>query len=222
MYRFLFLASVGLILMPHMVVAGELVRKGPTDGQGAVVEGCINIADKARNRFYSTQSYQTTRASAWAEGAAAGLQEGLSNQGAAFEAARKALANPLPESGDPVFRDGILSVKPFCRVYQANRREVAKIVAAVLLSMDNPVIASDIEKGIFQTGLIKRELWNTKWQDSYVITVTEERSNRVIVRILRDVYISRQGSAYHQAKSNGKNEVWIFTQILNEFNPSYD
>jgi len=215
-----------LLILPIIVVGCAsvvpTVRSQVTEGQGELISGCKNLADLTKVRRTSWQSYHTTWRSAWSEGMAAGVQEGLNGQGAAYDAVARALANPLPEEGDPVFRDGILvGETPYCRAYAADRKMVAELVADIMSDLGNEAELSDISAGIFLTKLESRETSYAKWKDRYVITVTDERTNRTIVKVLRNVYISRQGSDFHQAESDGQNEAWILLQIENALHPAY-
>jgi len=197
-------------------------RTQVTDSQGELVVGCKNLADLTKVRRPSWQGYHTTWRSAWSEGMAAGIQEGLNGQGAAYDAVARALANPLPEEGDPVFRDGIIvGETPYCRAYAADRKKIAELVADIMPDLGNQIELSSIDAGIFLTKLELREASYAKWKDRYVITVTDERTNRTVVKVLRNVYISRQGSDFHQAESDGQKEAWILLQIEHALNPTY-
>jgi len=213
-----------VLLLPLLAgcasTAPEL-RSGATAGQGALIEGCRNLADDAKLVRSARPGYATTRMSALREGAAAGLQEGLNDNGPAYAAIAGSLANPVAGESDDVFQDGFLSPKAYCRAYANDRRLIAELVPELLRELGHTLEAGSIEDGTFRTRLLDRESRDAKWKDNYIVTVTEERTNRVIVRVLRNIYISRQDSAFHQATSDGQNEAWILMQIEDAFAPAY-
>ena len=190
------------------------LRTNENDGQGALVSGCSNVSQTARVEEYVTGFYLTTWGSAWMEGASEGVSAATSNEGAIGDAIRMALIQP-EEDGDFVFNELMTSVRPFCRVYAATRADVANAVATILPKLGNPILLSDERAGIFRTGTIDRQHTSARWKDSYLITVEEERMNRIVVRILRSVYIQRD-IEYNQGESSGQNEMWIFSQIARQ------
>ena len=133
----------------------------------------------------------------------------------------RAFADPLPGEEGNVFQSEIFHARPFCRVFASDRKTIALLVKDVLGEMGNPIEISNVEDGIFTSRLTDRQHVGAKWKDGYAITVTEERTNRVVVRVLRRVYISRQGSAYYEGESDGQLEAWILMQVQNALTPRY-
>lgn len=176
---------------------------------------CRNVSSTQTVDSYITNFYLTTWGSASAEGSAQGFGEGLTGQGRAFEAVRQAMLRPQ-KTQDGLFNELPRSFKPYCRIYDAGRPDVAKAVAEILPSLGNPIITSNQRSGIFATDFIQRQHPAARWRDSYVITVTEEGPDRVVVRVLRTVYISRDGTTFNQGIPDGHNEKWILTQIGNK------
>lgn len=205
--------SLTCVMLGGCVQLGPDLRRTESREQGALADGCMNLADEARVDEYITAYYLTTWSSAWKEGAAAGIDDGLSDQGPAFEAIRAKLAN-ADEDRQDVFQNALTNIPHYCRVFSANRRLVAEIIAKLLPTLGNPIEESDVDAGVFMTGLAARAHSTAKWKDAYIITVTEERPNRVVVRVKRSVYISRMGSPYMEAESSGHNEGWILTRVV--------
>lgn len=208
--RALLFLSVTLVTACSTLEAGSL-RTSENDGQGALVSGCSNVSQTARVDEYETKYYLTTYGSAWLEGASEGMASG---EGRIGEAIAQAMVRPT-NAGGFVFNELMTSLQPFCRVYVATRAEVANAIATALPKLGNPILVSDERAGIFRTDTIDRQHPAARWKDSYLIAVEEERANRVIVRILRSVYIARD-TAYNQAESSGQNEIWIFSEIARQ------
>lgn len=213
--------SIGIgFLLCSCAQLGPDLRTSDADLQGGLVEGCKNVSVRPVTGGYTTNFYRTTWGSAWAEGAAAGIDEGLSrSESRVSSAVRNALLLPVSNQ-DRVFNDYLSGVRPYCRTYSANRRNVSLALSGIIDKLGHDVIVNDVDRGIFQLGLIDRSHIAAKWKEGYVATVTEERMNRVVVRILRSVYISRQGSAFHQANSDGHNEAWIMQELGHTLSPA--
>ena len=221
-------------------IGAQKVRSTEADGEGPLIPNCYNLSETSRVETYITKFYMTTSGSAAWEGAANGIQAGFDDSSSVEYAIESALSGPnLGADGEKIFNDYIGVIRPYCRAFAADRRSVATAVSTILSLLGNTILVSDIERGIFKTDLIDRthdDLEDvdvpkflkvfakpSRWKDAYSITVTEERTNRVIVKIQRSVYISRiehtredkslVWSSYHQAKSIGHNEAWVFTQI---------
>lgn len=206
------LALSAIVLAACQAPGQPMLRTSVADGEGELISGCQNVSSKAAVNHYETGYYLTTWGSAWKEGSSAGLQEGLSGQGPAYDAVSRGMIKAVSDE-EPVFDSMYKGPKPFCRAYAASRREVAEAVATILPTLGNPIRISDIDRGIFQTDWTDRSHMAAKWKDGYVITVTEERPNRVVVRVLRSVYISRQGAPYFLGDSVGQNESFVLTKI---------
>lgn len=225
-----------VILATISVVSGcgspgpQKIRVSEADGEGQIVKGCTNLATSGKVPKYITESYLTTWGSAWKEGAAAGIREGLSDQGPVYERFRNALSGRV-EVGD-VLKDGVTPVPIYCRAFSATRGEVAAIIRTLLPQLGNNVSNINVDQGLFRTDLHDRShfgpnsaipnplgLKGSRWKDRYTITAVETRPYRTEVKILREVFISRWDvmskgwSEYHQGSSSGQNEGWILSEI---------
>lgn len=209
------LPTIFLLCMTSCVQLGPDLRSSEADLQGALVAGCKNVKAGAVLGGYDTGFYRTTWGSAWKEGASAGLAEGLSsNETRVTAAVRAALLKPVGNE-ERVFVGAFSGPQPYCRVYQSSRKAVADSVANMVRSLGHDMVVSDARKGIFRLGLVERSHRAAKWKEGYIMTVTEERTNRVVLRILRNVYISRAGDDYFQGDSDGHNEAWIMQEVAN-------
>jgi hypothetical protein len=201
------------LLLASCTSLGPQLRTNEADLEGILVPGCKNVSKRASNATYHRSSYRTTWGSAWAEGAVAGVDDALTrNESQLTSAVRNALLLPVSNE-DGVFKSLVGGIEPYCQVYETNRREAAVAIQDILQSLGHTMIVQDVGRGIFQLGLIDGSHQAAKWKEGYVVTVTEERMNRVVVRILRNIYISRMGSAYYQGKSDGNNETWIMQEL---------
>lgn len=179
---------------------------------GTKIQGCKNVPESRRVDDYITNAYLTTFGSAFLEGSANGFSEGLGAQGQWTDAVRKAMLHPKV-APDGALLELPLAIQPYCRSYYADRPAVARAVAEILPSLGNKILQSDQQAGIFRTDVIDRQSPAARWKDSYIITVSSEGPERVVVRILRTIYICRDGVTYNQGLSSGHNETWIFTRI---------
>jgi hypothetical protein len=210
------IALLAITLLPGTAAGERMVRTSERDGQGPLIPDCRNVSNVARNEVYRTNSYLSTWGSALLEGATQGLGEGLAGEGEIAEAIRRATVRPSTE-GNLVFNELPRRFSPYCRAYTGSRQVIARSVGEILPLLGNPVELSDEDTGIFRTGIIDRRHPMAQWKDSYLITVEEAEPNRIIVRVLRTLYISRDGTTYNRGISSGQNELWIFTQIADRY-----
>lgn len=201
------------LLLASCVRLGPEFRTSETDMEGALVPGCKNVSRSTAIVAYSRTSYRTTWGSALGEGAAAGVYDGLTrNESQVTQAVRNALLLPVSNE-DRVFKSLVGGIQPHCQVYETNRREAALALRGILRSLGHAMAVEDVQRGIFQLGLVDGGHRAAKWKEGYVVTVTEERMNRVVVRILRNIYISRMEDPYFQGHSDGNNEAWIMQEL---------
>ena len=119
----------------------------------------------------------------------------------------------LPARGNgAIFNNLPAFVEPFCRLYDDEFPDVSAVVADTLKSTGYPVQVSNTQIGVFMTGFVNRQQPMALWRDNYVVTVTPAGLHTE-VKVLRTVYISRDGATYNQGISVGQNETWLFTQI---------
>lgn len=206
-----------------------MIRKSDTDGQGAMAAGCRNVSETARVDVWDTTYYHTSNTSAFREGMAAGLADTQTDTTDIFTATRRIILQP-DVNGEKVFENMPSARKPYCRAFAFSQREVAEAVNWVLKRYPMPVKTASIEKGLFVTDLAERksDLTGAKsdiaslgflakdnsWKEGLIITVTEERSNRTVLRVARRIYISRDENGYFQGQSSGYNEIALMTAVM--------
>lgn len=205
--------SVALILAGCSTVGTPQLRTSADDGEGPLIPNCRNVSSASRVDAYSTQYYHTTWGSAWMEGAAQGLSEGLTDRPVS-QAVREAMISPSVRDGRTFNRIPVAH-RPYCRSYDADRALVAGIVESILPRLGNPIERSDRRAGVFRTGTIQRSHVAATWQDSYAIRVEDLGPGRTGVWVYREVHISRDGAVFNEGISSGHNESWIFTEIAN-------
>lgn len=199
------------LLLSSIILAGACVAPGAPvlrtsadDGQGPLIPDCKNVSSQTRIDDYDTGSYHTTWGSALAEGPGLGtrLSEELTGRSGATRGDDGNQYYALPNQPEP-----------YCRSYVADYAAVAKAVTQILPNLGNPITSEDEEAGVFTTGFINRAHTAAAWRDNYTITLQQSTEGRVIVRVFRDVYISRRRGTYNQGISSGHNEAWVLTQI---------
>jgi hypothetical protein len=190
---------------------GAPTLKTEADISGPVIPKCQNVSSTARVEEFNTTDYLTTWGSAWLEGAMQGFGEGLNGGGSVADAVQSAVLHPAT-GNDAIFNSLPAFVEPFCRSYDAEFPQVNEAVAQSLQATGYPVQVSNTQIGVFKTGFVNRQQPMAQWQDNYVVTVTPA-GLRTEVKVLRSVYISRDGVTYNQGISVGQNETWLFTQI---------
>ena len=196
-----------------------LVRTDGADGVGSLIRGCENISSFDKTNNFITDRYLTTWGSASSEGAAVGYYEGLKDarfMGDDAEKKRFAYAR-LPSSAI------------FCRAYSAERSRVFHIVATLMPQLGYRLVDTSQDDGFLETDYVDgahysfgAELPFAKWKDRYAVKVGRKRDDRVVVKVFRDVYISRCNanrgdcSDYIRATSVGHNEAVILNRIEQE------
>jgi hypothetical protein len=203
--------ALALILCACVASGAPSVRSSPRDGEGQLIAGCRNVSPSSRVETYDTRFYHTTYGSAWVEGTS--NLNGLGEGGVA-QAIREAMGEPTIRNGRTYY-ELPMSLRPYCRAYDADRALVAGVVAQILPQLGNPVERSDVVAGVFKTGRSHRSHAMARWQDDYAIAVYSLGPGQTAVWVYRDIYISRpgMGEQFDQAISSGRNETWIFTRI---------
>jgi len=182
------------------------------DASDPLIPNCQNVSPTAHVEQFNTTDYLTTWGSAWLEGAAQGFGEGLSGGGAMADAVHNAVLHPSSGGNAEIFNNLPAFVEPFCRSYDAGVPAVSEAVEQTLQETGYPVQVSNTQTGVFMTGYVNRAQPMALWRDDYVVTVTPA-GPRTEVKVLRSVFISRDGTTYNQGISAGQNETWIFEQI---------
>lgn len=230
-----------LILVGCSAPGAPHLRKNINDGEGQLIPECNNISSSTIVNDYITGSYLSTWGSAFLEGASEGLWEGLGMEVPNKVKNRNDLIKWYLEKGIlqenyslkdnkfsidngqisvPINFDHLLfSSTPFCRVYKADALDVSRAILTIISSLGNDSLLSDIKSGLFITEFIDRQHSAARWKDRYIITVKNKSPKRSVVKILRELYISRFNGPYNKAISVGHNEAWIMTQISHAINP---
>jgi len=120
----------------------------------------------------------------------------------------------------PRAKSGLFGVSPesFCRIYRAEAKAVSAAVQVIIPRLGNPIKVSDVANGFFSTDTLDHTavsltLGQLRYQDSYSISVQEERAGESVVRVLRTVKILRGDGRVEPWSSTGENENWILAQI---------
>jgi hypothetical protein len=170
-----------------------VLRADEADGEGPMLIGCSNVSRKTQTAGYIVDSYLSTWDSA--------VREGTFPQVAA-------MLDATPRSDI------------FCMSYAASPRKVSRIVAQTLPLLGYPIQQANEATGNFETGFVARQHAMARWRDRYLISVHARGADRTVVRIYRDLFISRpfggSYSDYNQARSVGHNEAWILLRIAKE------
>ena len=205
-------------------VSGPVIRESSTDGEGAIIPGCANVSRSDNTREFLTEYYLTTWSSAFREGAAQGILEGLGHMGSdGTDPETIALAfDWLPES------------EIFCRVFDSQTSPVFAFVERMLPKYGYSWRYLNPQEGLLWTDYVYRSQapilpnWLSctgcsepnpmaKWKDRYLIDIKPHKNGGSIVRIHRDIAISRRTrgdwSGYIRAISSGHNESAILSEI---------
>tara|TARA_B100000315_G_C14363114_1_gene489359 strand:+ start:44 stop:748 length:705 start_codon:yes stop_codon:yes gene_type:complete len=214
------------------------LRTNINDGEGPLIPECQNISSSTIVKKYITDSYLSTWGSAFVEGAPKVSWKGLGKEvpnkvKQRDDAIKWFIAKGIlqenysikddnkffVENGQmsiPVNYDYLLfSSTPYCQAYEARALDVSRAVSSIITLLGNDVFLSDVNSGLFITGLMDRQNSAARWKDRYIITVNNEGVKRTVVKILRELYISRHNGPFNKAISVGHNEAWIMTQISN-------
>jgi hypothetical protein len=205
-----FFAFALLLLAAACAAPGAPPLRTAGEAEDPLIPNCQNVSPDARVEQYDTEHYLTTWGSAAYEGAAQGFSEGLGH-GPLADAVRKVVLHPA-ENRDAIFNSLPAGIEPFCRSYNTDFADVNTVVRQILPLLGNQVLVSKPQIGVFVTAPVERSMPVAKWRDFYVITVTP-LGLRIEVKVLRAVFICRDGVTFNQGISVGQNETWVFTQI---------
>ncbi len=176
-----------------------------------LLSDCRNVSLESSVSEFDTNSYLTTLGSAWIEGSGAGVLQGTEGRGPVGDTLRKKMT--VVKEGGRSLATQEFSKRTFCRRVQANYETVVAAVAGLLPRLGYEIEFADEQGGEFQTVFVTREERHASWVDRYEIELNEPAGGGVGVRVIRDVFISRQGSEFMQGTSNGFNEAWILKEI---------
>lgn len=191
------------------------VRTSTNDGEGSLIEGCRNVSQADKTNTYIVGSYLTTWKSASREGSVAGLKGAAGGD----ESLNQLAESLLPAS------------EIFCKAYPASKKSVYSIVTKLLPILGYKITYSDETIGAVETGYVFQEKpalahGISRWKDRYVVSLNSPDPDHTVVRIFRDVYISRcfksKGgcSEYLRATSVGHNEAWMLNHISEQLSGS--
>ena len=112
----------------------------------------------------------------------------------------------------------------FCKAYSAEPGRVFRIVYTLMPQLGYRLVDASEDDGLVSTDYVNgahhsfgSELPFVKWRDRYIVKIG--RGARVVVKVFRDVYISRcnasrgECSNYIRAASVGHNEAVILNRI---------
>lgn len=194
-----------------------MIRSTADDGGGPLIPDCNNILPPTQLTTYDTYFYHSTWSSAWAEGTQSGLRLGLSSEAEDKKWVRfeKKFAYDIMMSTFGL--DGRkYPFPPYCTTFSTSVDAVDKALNNILPALGNTIRASDKRTGLYGTEFMDREHPGAKWRDRYIITVQRSTSKLAVVKVFRELLISRGGTAHEMAMSDGHNETWILAQIAAE------
>lgn len=205
------------------------VRTSSVDGEGPLVPGCQYVSSSDTSLEFSSHSYLTTLASAWREGAAAGLYEGTQ------QGSRDIGLIILDEYLRAFAYDLLPDSEVFCRVYNAEPQKIDKIVGNLISSFGYRWKYENQKQRLLSTDYVYRTqepmempTWfkckkcekpkpQARWKDRFFVDIKPFSAGKTIVRVRRDVYIARwtkEGwSDYIKGTSVGYNEAVILNLI---------
>lgn len=205
-----FLAGcTGPQLRSSNLTAAEIALEGPS------IPDCKNVSRSSRPKTYDRQFYRSTTFSAFNEGAQVGARTGLGvdEETDPAKRARKEYGYALMLQVFGV--DGRQPWQvPYCMSFPVSEEKIAVALNRILPALGNQPVTGNEEFGLFGTEYAERSHSSAKWKDRYVISTFESTPDgRVIVKVRRDLEISRGKEAFARAYSDGNNETWVLQQI---------
>lgn len=192
---------------------GPEVRTGANDGFGPLLPGCQNLRRDSSERQFIAEFYLSTWGSAWMEGASQSVSEGLNARGGAQGGSRPAAAS-RPDDPPRGVRTTTLPVppKPYCRAVAVPADDLRRAIETLLASVGRPVVTFGAGVNQMETAFAYTSHRAARWYDKYTIAVTQVTPETSAVRILRPLFISRDGIVYNQGYSSGANESWLIDE----------
>jgi len=187
-----------------------LIRTGSEDGGGALISDCKNLSNEDKTDDFITGYYLTTWGSATSEGTVAGVESGLNDPDISLsEEQKKQIIDSLQPSS-----------ATFCKAFNANPDRLYNIITDILPQLGYNIDLSSKTLGYIRTDYVYRTHdtnSNARWKDRYIIRMQEGINGRTVVKVYRDVFISRRDkgewSSYIGANSVGHNEAVILNNI---------
>lgn len=207
------MSLLSCLVVTACAASGPAVRTDANDGFGPLLPECQNLRrDKAERRFI-TEFYLSTWGSAWMEGAGQGVSEGLNARGSGDGENRLAAAVQTRDRPRGV-RTTMLLVppKPYCRAVAMPADDLQQAIQTVLASVARPVVAVAADGTQMETAFTHARHRAARWYDKYIVSVTQVTPDTSAVRILRPLFISRDGTVYNHAYSSGANEGWLMDE----------
>lgn len=173
---------------------------------------CTQIHPDMVAANFVTDSYMTTWGSAYSEGARAGVDEGFAGTG--YEIlGQQVQAGTFTLGGDRLVRTAT-SPTPFCMIIAAPTERVRPAIRQALSGLRSFGYGAGEQAFVYdQTGYLRSAHQSARWIDRYTVRPEPLPGGRTIVYVLREVFISRQGSDYYQGFSVGHNEAWLLANI---------
>jgi len=196
--------------------SGVIIQKATYDGALPLLSRCQNISPQSNVESFIINSYLTTWTSSLLEGAGAGLLEGTADRGPVGDIIHNRTI--VEKEGGRSLKSQEFSKRTYCRRIDAEYAEVTNFVEGLLPRLGYEIEYGDAEGGEYLTKFVTRSQSYAKWQDRFEIELNEPEGGGVGVRVIRDVFVSRQGSEYFQGTSSGHNEAWILSEIERAFN----
>ena len=219
-----------LLILQSCTTNGLVLRKSSSDGYGPLIPNCQNVSPNTRITGYQTEFYHSTRTSALVEGAQVGIMEALDidndTSGGSGE-------DRYVELSKEFAYDLILQVfgidarnyphPPFCMKFNAPPRKVKNKIADIITSLRNPIKIRNKKQGLFGTKFAnrKKNYNNVRWKDRYIISTARTTKGKTVVKVFRDLLISRNNERFVRAESDGHNEAWFLTQISSKLKRSH-
>ncbi|NJO56743.1 MAG: hypothetical protein HC834_10910 [Rhodospirillales bacterium] len=189
------------------------MRTNANDRFGALLPGCQNLRRDTIERQFITEYYLSTWGSAWVEGASQGVSQGL-NLRPNLQGQGRSLA--LGHTDDRPRGVGTTTLPipptPYCRAVAASAENIRQAIETLLGSVGRPVVAFGEGGEEMETAFAYARHRAASWYDKYTIAVTHVMPSTSAVRILRPLFISRDGMVYNQAYSSGANEAWLIDE----------
>lgn len=182
-----------------------MLRTDVADGQGPLIRGCQNVSAADRTQQFMVGAYLTTWSSVDREFNAYALSGAL-------------LANT---SRQQIERERSPS-ETFCRAFRSDKEHIVTLVVDAFKQVGYRVLYAEAVTGVVATDYVDQSHAAAWWKDRYLVTLEGAADGQTVVRVIRDVYISRPGSRrgewtpYVKAESVGHNEAWLLNRITQQ------
>ncbi len=184
-------------------------------GSNGSVPFCQTISSDTPRTAFVQEFYLTTWGSAYREGAAAGVRDGLNDGSALGAVVLGQLRAPSKYKGQDIFAIRY-DADPFCMAFSA---PFAKVDAATsrafseLRRIGFRTTRNGGEVPSYETTFKEGAHRSADWLERFVAAVERLPDGRTVVVLSRGIYIKRDDSGYYQGNSVGQNEAAILTRI---------